>query len=58
MGVGRNATQDEIKKSYYKLAQKYHPDKNPSPDAKHKFAEINKFLFFLQKTSFFLFFCF
>jgi DnaJ-class molecular chaperone len=24
------------------LAQTYHPDKNPSPDAKNKFAEINK----------------
>ena len=43
MGVSKNATQDEIKKSYYKLAQTYHPDKNPSPDAKNKFAEINKY---------------
>ena len=27
LGVSKNATQDEIKKSYQKLAQKYHPDK-------------------------------
>ncbi len=42
LGVNKNASSSEIKKSYYKLAQQYHPDRNKASDAKDKFAEINK----------------
>lgn len=41
LGVSRNATTDEIKRKFRELAKKYHPDLNPSPDAKQKMAEIS-----------------
>ncbi|GAA9258979.1 DnaJ family protein [Helicobacter pylori] len=41
LNVGENASQDEIKKSYRRLARQYHPDLNKTKEAEEKFKEIN-----------------
>lgn len=40
LGVPKDASERQIKKAFHKLAMKYHPDKNKSPDAESKFREI------------------
>ncbi|MFN5589249.1 MAG: molecular chaperone DnaJ [Holosporales bacterium] len=43
LGVAKNATADDLKKAYRKLAMQYHPDKNPGDKAaEHKFKEISQ----------------
>lgn len=42
LGVGKNASEADIKRAYRKLALQWHPDRNKSPEASEKFKEINK----------------
>lgn len=42
LGVPRNATKEEIKAAYRRLALQYHPDRNKSPDAEERFKEISE----------------
>lgn len=42
LGVSKNATPEEMKKAYRKLALEWHPDRNKSPEATEKFKEINE----------------
>jgi preprotein translocase subunit Sec63 len=56
LGVSKNASVKDIKKSYYQLAKKYHPDTNKEPDASKKFQEVSEayevsFLFLFSFSS-------
>ncbi|MDR0739905.1 MAG: DnaJ domain-containing protein [Mycoplasmataceae bacterium] len=42
LGISKQATQDEVKRSFRRLAMQYHPDRNKAPDAEQKFKEINE----------------
>lgn len=42
LGIDRDATQDEVKRAYRKLARKYHPDINKDADAEQRFKEIGE----------------
>ena len=42
MGIRRDASQDEIKRAYRKLARKYHPDVSKDPDAETRFKELGE----------------
>ncbi|MDP8902802.1 MAG: DnaJ domain-containing protein, partial [Thermoproteota archaeon] len=42
LGVQKNASKEEIKNVYRKLALQYHPDRNKEPTAEEKFKELSE----------------
>jgi len=42
LGVPRNATKDQVKDAYRKMAMQYHPDRNKDPEAEERFKEISE----------------
>ncbi|TMR31082.1 DnaJ domain-containing protein, partial [Actinomadura geliboluensis] len=42
LGVRRDASADEVKKAYRRLARELHPDVNPDPETQEKFKEITQ----------------
>jgi molecular chaperone DnaJ len=50
LGVSRNASPDDLKSAFRKLARQYHPDVNKSPDAEERFKELNEAYAILSDT--------
>ncbi|RUM41408.1 MAG: J domain-containing protein [Desulfocapsa sp.] len=50
LGIERDATQDEVKRAYRKLARKFHPDINKKADAEKRFKEVGEAYEVLQDT--------
>ena len=50
LGIERDATQDEVKRAYRKLARKFHPDINKEADAEKRFKEVGEAYEVLQDT--------
>lgn len=42
LGIKRDASQEDVKRAYRKLARKYHPDVNKDPDAENKFKDVGE----------------
>ena len=42
LGLARNASNDDLKGAFRRLARQYHPDVNKEPDAEERFKEIKK----------------
>ena len=42
LGLKADCAEKDIKQAYFKLAKKYHPDLNPSQDARERFDKVSK----------------